>query len=193
LLTLYLGGCSWQSDNAEHFIGPMLFRYSAPPIGKAYVGQVIRFGISAEAGINWGLSIGLLDRVAVTPLVSTPGKTVQAQSIPQWVMPLGHSRTPEAGRWNFCLVYCRVERKAGIFFISRTIHGAEMVVGGEANAFSIGIVSRTLFTPPDDAIAKLHYERARPLESQAMVWFDIPERGDLPSGLLKEITYDNAH
>lgn len=193
LLVPFFSACVWRTDDAEHYIGPVLFRYAAPPIGKAYVGQMVRLGLSAEAGTSWGLALGVSERIAVAPLVAATSKNDQPPSHNRWRVPLSFSQTPTAGEWNFSLLYLHVEREPGSFFISRTIHGAEIVLGEEANAFSIGIVSRTLFTPPDNTISKLHYERARPLESQAKVWLDVPEHGDLPSDLIKEITHGNAH
>jgi len=34
LLTLLLNACAWRAGDAEHYIGPILFRYSAPPNGR---------------------------------------------------------------------------------------------------------------------------------------------------------------
>lgn len=193
LLTLLLSACVLKTRDTEHYLGPVMFRYAAPPKGNAYVGQVVRLGLSTEVGRSWGVSLGMSERIAVTPLVSSAEKKNQIINHSRWLMPLSFFQTPTAGEWNFSLLYLRVEREPGIFFISRTIYGAEIVVGEEANAFSVGTVSRTIFTPPDNAISKLHYERDRPLKALAKVWFNVAERNDLPSDLIKEITHDNKH
>lgn len=193
LIAPFFSACVWRGVDAEHYIGPVLFRYVTPSNGNAYVSQVVRFGVAAEAGTSWGIALGMSERIAVTPQFAPTGKKDQRARHNRWLMPLSFSQTPTSGEWNFSLLYLRVEREPGIFFISRTTHGAEIVVGEEATAFSLGTVSRTLFTPPDNAISKLHFERARPLKSLAKVWLEVPEHGDLPSDLIKEKTHDNAH
>lgn len=187
LLAPFFTACVWRADDAEHYIGPVIFRYSAPPNGNAYVGQVVRLGVSAEAGTSWGIALGASERITVAPLVIPATNKDQTSSHGRWMMPLSFSPTPTVGKWNFSLLYLRVARDPGSFFLSRAIQGAEIVFGEEANALSVGIAHRTLFTPPDNAISRLRFDDNRPLESRATVWLDVPEHDGLPDSLLKEI------
>ncbi|CAG1000609.1 hypothetical protein GPROT1_03843 [Gammaproteobacteria bacterium] len=180
LLALLLNACVWRSGDADHYLGPVLFRYSTPPNRKAYVGQVVRLGLSAEAGNNWGIVLGVSERITVAPLLAATGQQDRDAAQYRWLMPLGFEQTPAADEWNLSLLYLRVEHGPGRFFLSRSIHGAEFALGEEANALTVGYARRTLFTPPDNAISRLRFDDSRPLASQATVWLDLPEHGSLP-------------
>jgi len=188
LIAPFFSACAFRSGNTEQYIGPVLFRYAMPPNNNAYVSQIVRLGPSAEAGISWGVAMGMSERITVAPVIAATRQKEQTANSSHWLMPLSFSQTPAAGEWNFSLLYLCVEREPGSFFLSRTITGVEIVFGEEANALTVGFAHRTLFTPPDNAISSLHFENARPLESQATVWLDVPEHGNLPDSLLKEIT-----
>jgi hypothetical protein len=41
-VALAVTGCAWRSGTVEHYLGPVSFRYTSPPCGKAYVSQIIR-------------------------------------------------------------------------------------------------------------------------------------------------------
>ncbi len=63
LLAPFFSACAFRSGDMEHYIGPVLFRYAMPPNGNAYVGQVVRPGLSAEAGTSWGIAMGVSERI----------------------------------------------------------------------------------------------------------------------------------
>ena len=186
-VALLSSGCAWRMGNVEHYIGPVLFRYVGPPSGKAYVSQVIRYGISAEAGSEWGVSVGVSERIAVAPLPLPDGEARPPAPAPRWSTPLSLLRAPAANNWNLSVIYLRVEGLPRPHLVSRTIYGAEILVGSEVNALSVGAVWRTLFTPPENAFSMVHFDTSRPLEARAWVWFDAPERSVPISELLKEI------
>lgn len=187
LLAPFFSACAFRSGNMEHYFGPVLFRYAMPPNGNAYVSQVIRPGLAAEAGASWGIAMGLSERITVSPVIVATEKKEQPATRNHWLMPLAFSQTPTAGEWNFSLFYLRIEHEPGSFFLSRAIRGAEIVYGEEANNLTVGFAHKTLFTPPDNAMSKLRFEDAHPLESKATVWLDVPGHSGLPDSLLKEI------
>ena len=187
LLAMLASACSWRSGGVEHYVGPVLFRYSAPPKGHAYVGQVIRLGIAAEAGTDWGIAVGAAERIAVLPVAFKEGQTKPKDELFRWLTPLNPVTSPSADDWHFSLIYLRVERPPSGFFISRSIYGAELVVGKETNAISMGAVSRNGFVPVADAFSMLHFESHRPMEARAKVWSDVSKQGEFPADLLEEI------
>lgn len=183
-----LSACVWRTGTADHYFGPVWFRYTAPPAGKAYVGQVLRVGLGLEGGTNWGFSLGVSNRTAIAPvLADTAGQGREARP-ESGSMPWGPGGTLKAGVWNFSPFYLRVQREPRVFFIARTLHGGEAVVGQDGNALTLGYARRTLFTPPDHAFARLRYDDGQPLEAEAAAWpgSEIP-----PSTLPRELTHEN--
>jgi len=177
-------GCAWRSGGVEHYIGPVSFRYVSPPSGKAYVGQVVRWGLSTEGGSSWGISVGMSERIGVAPLSSS--KIKSKSRLPRWSMPLSLVQTPAENQWHWSLFYLRVEDMPPPVFFSRSVCGLEAVMGQEVTTFSIGLAHRTLSTPPEQAFSTLHFETARPMETRAKVWSGGTENNGLPADLLNE-------
>lgn len=181
------GGCTWRSNGVEHYIGPVAFRYASPPKARAYVGQVVRWGIATEGGSSWGIALGRSERITVEPISSTDKERIPATERPRWQVPSGFFQLPGEGDWNLSLIYLRVDAVAVPTFFCRTIYGAEAVAGNETIAFSIGAVTRTQFSPPKNAFSKLHFDSARPMDAVGRVWPDISESSIPSSDLLREI------
>ncbi len=186
MVPLFAGCVRW-SGSTEYFLGPVLYRYITPVDGKAYVGQVVRLGPWIETGANWGLTLGVSDRITVDPKVASV-KRGTLVSRNRWLAALSFSPAQIAGAWRCSPLYLRIDRDAQDYFISRTMAGGEITFGKEANAFTVGYARTTLFTPPADALAKLHFKDNRPLEAEASVWFDVTEPGDLSESLIQEAT-----
>jgi len=101
-------------------------------------------------------------------------------------MPLSPFQAPAPGQWNLSLLYLRVDREPRAFFLSRTIYGAEILLGEETNALTVGAARRTRHTPPDNAFLMLHFESSRPMDARAKFWFDVPETGAVPGAAPRE-------
>src|SRR5262245_42517768 len=56
LLALVPVGCALRVGNVEHYIGPVLFRFRPPDAAVAAVSQVVRVGLAAEGGHQWGIA-----------------------------------------------------------------------------------------------------------------------------------------
>lgn len=185
-LASFSSGCAWRSGQAEHYIGPVWFRYVTPPTGKAYVSQVVRYGIATEAGPSSGIALGMSERITVAPISSGGKRSGTDIKAPRWSMPLSIAPAATESSWNLSLLYLRIEDMPAPVFHSRTTYGVEAVVGTEATAFSIGAVTRTLSTPPGNAFSKLHFQTAHPMDARAKVWPDVSELGVSPAELLRE-------
>ncbi len=169
--SLLCGGCAWRSGNTEHYWGPVLFRYAAPPQGKAYVSEQRHFVLLIESGRQWGISLGWKTRVAVAPqrvedTLSSQGRV----SSWLWSKPLSLFGGPEEGAWNLSLVYLRGERVPEPEFLSRSIYGVELGIGAETNALSLGTSRTTEARPHDNAMYSFRYDSRRPLETLFQVW-----------------------
>lgn len=187
LLVVFINGCVLHGSYSDHYFGPVFFRYSAPPISKAYVDQIFHFGILAEVGKTCGLTLGVLDRVEVSPILGDVYKKTENNS---WQVSQFFSEKPPPNQWNFSLLYLRVDRANKGFFIDRTIKGVEILVGKEHNLLNIGYANKTLLSPPENAFSKFQYNQNNPLNTQAIVWFDTTTEKELPVNLLQEIRND---
>lgn len=186
LISVLLSGCSLQTIDAEYYIGPVAFQYIAPPKGKAYVDQVMRFGIATEAGTNWGVTLGILERISVIPItVKSPQFTSINES---QASPWSLFAAPLINDWKLSLFYLCIERHADDYFLYRSVYGAELVVGMEISNLSLGAVRRTVFKPPDNAFSSLHFKSNHPMQAQARVWIDEHQSNNFPPELLEEIT-----
>jgi len=182
-----VGGCAWRSGNTEHYWGPVLFRYIAPPTGKAYVSEQAHFLLSFEGGRQWGISLGWKTRVAVAAK-RTGGKPADGQSSPnwEWSKPLSLFGGVREGGWNLSLLYLRGEHIPSPELVSRSVLGSELGIGAEANTFSVGLSNTTEVHPTDNAFHVLRYDGHRPMETL----FQISrfKEGEFPPMLIEEET-----
>jgi hypothetical protein len=186
-LAVSFGGCVWRSDNGDHYFGPALFRFSAAD-GRAQVGQVVRVGFAAETGDSWGISLGWAERTAIAPEVRTNKPQGRGHGQVRYFTPLSSAEAPQPDQWHFSPLYLRVEHEPNILFLSRTIWGAEFLLGREMNTVTLGIARKTRFLPPGNAFSVVHFESTRPLKARATVWPVIDPRGAVPTDLIEEIT-----
>ena len=169
--SVLIGGCAWRAENTEHYFGPVLFRYAAPPQANAHVSEQRHLLVLIEAGQQWGVSVGWNTRVAVSPRRGDGGLRESEKAPPwRWSMPLGLFGSPEEGRWNLSLIYLVGERVPSAEFVSRSTIGARMGIGSEVKALSIGAVRETQLRPRSDAVYALSYDSRRPLETNFQVW-----------------------
>lgn len=168
-LGFLLAGCAMRLHGVEHYVGPVVFRYSDPDAGSSYVSQVARIGVFIEGGTQWGVALGYAERVAVAPR-RVEGTGTEEQAVPRWVRPFSLVRPPEPGRWNLSLLYLRVAPAATPLFVRREAFGLEATAGPEAVALSIGVAIRTWSEVPDNAMVRLHFDASRPLQTRLRVW-----------------------
>src|SRR6266478_2642247 len=67
LLLLLASSCAIRSATADHYVGPVLYRRGTPCRDGADVTEVVQVGGAAETGREWGVSLGVIERVAATP------------------------------------------------------------------------------------------------------------------------------
>jgi len=184
-LLLLASGCALRTGDTERYFGPVLFRFSDPRSAAAHVSQVRRLGVIGEAGTQWGLGAGYAERIAVAPLRLEGADASPGRAAPRWSRPLSLWPAPEPGRWNLSLLYLQVTAAPAPVMVSRTVYGIEATAGADALALSVGAVSRTWSRVPDNALVRLHFSAARPLQSSLRVWAGA-EDADLPPDLLLE-------
>jgi hypothetical protein len=153
------GGCAWRSGGAEHYLGPVMFRHTAGAGGEAVVSQVRSLGLLAEGGRQWGLTLGMLDRITVAPRTA-PGPVWTALGVGPLV--------PE--RWHLSLAYLRGIGVPAAPLVVRRLYGAQLAAGVEATALSVGVIVRADMRPPDDAVTLLEFDAASPLRARLTVW-----------------------
>jgi len=179
LVLALLGGCAWRANGTEHYLGPSLFRHGDGEDGRAIVSQVRTLtGLQAEGGRQWGLALGVTDRIAAAP--SAGGGSVATE----WSA-LGLGRL-DPHRWHFSPFYLRGERVPAPGLVVRRLYGAQIAAGEEVRALSVGIVSRAHVVPFEDAVWLLQFHSTDPLATRFVLW--RPVDGALPfPRILEEI------
>jgi hypothetical protein len=151
--------------DVEHYVGPVLFRFRPPDETVGAVTQVIRLGVSGEAGRQWGVAAGVVDRVAVV------AQSADAPAMrPRWTTPLSLLSPPSPGAWNVSLLYLRVDGMPRPTFVARRMYGAEMAAGAETNALSVGWTARTRVEPRDHSFSVLRFDSRRPMDAGSVTW-----------------------
>ena len=163
---LVLSGCAVRMGDVEHYVGPVLFRFRPPDATVGAVTQVVRFGVAGEAGSQWGVAAGVVDRVAVVAQPATGSSPGRAR----WTTPLSVLSPPSPREWNVSLLYLRVEGLARPTLVMRRTYGAEITAGAETSALSIGLTARTRVEPPDHSFSALRFDSRRPMDAVSMTW-----------------------
>lgn len=175
LLALGLSSCTIRTRTADHYFGPVLYRRGEPCRDGADVTQVVQLGGAMEAGRQWGLSLGLVDRVSARP---------RDAAIP---CPHEPASPEDRRRWRFSPLYVRFEGQEPPRFVHRSVLGTQAVAGPEAGAVSLGAISATLFVPPPDAFCSMHYDASDPTGLRFTVWNVRPGDAVLEEDILKEV------
>jgi hypothetical protein len=136
---------------------------------------VVQFGGAAEAGRQWGLSLGFIDRVAATPRDGIAPCPAEAGS--------GDDRR----QWHFSPLYKRFDDREPPRFVHRSVVGTQAVAGPEGGALSLGAISATLFTPPPDAFCSFRYDASDPTGMRFTVWNVRPGNPVPEEDILKEV------
>jgi hypothetical protein len=169
LWTLTATGCVWRTERAEHYFGPTLLRtVSACDAGAAVV-QARHLGVVGEAGRQWGVAIGVADRVAVVPRVGTPA----GDACGHWAG-IGGPASTTPGRWTLSPLYARWDKPAEPALVRRVLWGAQLAAGTELTALSLGVVSRTQLVPIGDGVYAVTFDSTRPMETRFTVWPYVP-------------------
>jgi hypothetical protein len=180
-LALLTAGCAVRTGTADYYLGPMLHR-TAARCGETQVSQVLHIGALAEIGRQTGVAFGVVERVAVTPAQAEERECGNADA----TAPGGTVPRAQTDRWSFSPFFLRVPRRGEPRLVRRGITGAQLAVGPESTAVSLGGVFTTFVYPPDDAFGSVRFDAARPMETRLMVW---TVRDDAPvpeSSILEE-------
>jgi hypothetical protein len=182
------GGCAWRSGGVEHYLGPVLFRYNEPRADTAATHQVIAVGALAEGGSQWGLSLGVVQRTTVSPRFIGSTESAPSTRPVSWSSPFGALGQAEPGRWQLSLFYLRLTAAETAGLVARRLYGAQVVVGRELNAASIGMTAVTRVHMPDDALVLVDYDARAPMSAVFSVW-PVGREQELPlSNVLEEVT-----
>ncbi len=180
-------GCAVRMRGSEHYFGPVLFRYAAPPAARAYVSEVRALGALLEAGTQWGVSLGDFRRVA---LAAAEGECASDPSMPsawRWTRLEPWDPNPTPGSWHLSLFHLQGEGVRAPCFVRRVNAGLALTFGAEVNALSLGFTARTHMTPPADALSLLHFDASHPLDSQLTVWEVAPDAPLPVESILEEV------
>jgi len=174
-IVVALSSCAIRTSTADHYLGPVFYRRGEPCRDGAEVTEVVQVGAAAEAGRQWGLSLGYLARVAAVPRDGhAPCPASQAAS-------------DDRRRWHFSPLYTRFDDREAPRFVHRSVVGTQAVAGPESSALSLGAVSATLFTPPPDAFCSFRYDASDPTGMRFTVWTVRPGEPVPEDEILKEV------
>lgn len=166
----------------------MLFRFGLSAGGGSATSQIVAVGLFGEVGRQWGLSFGVVDRIAVSPTYMNGANPDSTQAGPHWSM-AGGARGPLIPlRWHFSPFYLRVEDPGLPVLVARRLYGVQIAAGPEARAASLGVVSLVRVDVPDDAISLIDYNSEMPMAARVRVWRAGPhdDLSSMPS--LQEIS-----
>ncbi len=169
-----LPACAWRSDAGEHYFGPVLYRTAFDAKSRTEVAEVVHVGLLGEAGRQVGLSLGVVRRLAAS---STTEAGVDAASA---------STVIDAPHWAFSPFYVKLTRTGRPRFVRRAIYGMQAAFGAEVRALSAGVVTRTLFEPPPDAISSLRFEADSPMQTRLRIW-SVPPGTPLPDSTVTDV------
>jgi hypothetical protein len=167
--------CAIRAPGADRYVGPVLYRETPRCRPDGTVVQTAHVGLLVEAGTQWGMSVGLADRVAVAPAPEAgrdcpPPGNGRATAL---AIPLGTG--PD--RWHLSPVYLLRSTASPPLFVRRRGLGVRAGLGVEARTLSVGAVSTTVFTPPPDAFSTLSFSGGAPLRARLHVWRELPADG----------------
>jgi hypothetical protein len=186
---LLVMGCAVRTGDTELYLGPVLFRYSGACRDETAISQIVQAGAVVEAGRQWGVTVGLAERIAATAAdgrpAPAPGEACAEQA--RWTAPVSIPFSLAPRRWIFSPIYLRCRGCAAPAFVVRSAAGVQAVAGPEASALSLGLTTRTLATPPRDAFWLLRFDARRPMETRFTVWSASPGVGQAPERILDEV------
>jgi hypothetical protein len=191
---LLVMACAVRVGDAEHYVGPVLFRYSGACRTDPAISQVVQAGVVGEAGRQWGMTLGVWERIAAT---AADGLRAAEPAEPcedgvRWTAPLSIPFTLAPRRWTFSPIYLRCDGCGAPAFVARTAAGVQAVAGPEASALSVGVTTRTLATPPDDAFWVLRFDARRPMETRFTVWPMSPGADRVAERVLDAVRKEEA-
>ena len=188
IATLTLHGCAWRSGAAEHYLGPVLFRYSPSLEDRPAISQVVAMGVFGEGGRQWGLSLGVVARITISPRLLDGTEPVATPNSPRWSTPLNPLGSPVPGRWNFSPFYLRVDRVQLPGLVARRLYGLQLVAGPEIHAVSLGMTSLMRVEVPNDAIALVRFDAHAPLAARFSMWRTRPDYNLPLTEILEEMS-----
>jgi len=171
LLSLLAGtlfsGCAWRTADTTHHFGPVVFRFSPPRASAGGVSDLVHVGPLVEAGAQWGVSLGVMERITVVPATAgSPASPSRAEPPLRW--PAFGALEPE--RWHVSLLYVRIPTPSAPALILRRLYGAELTIGAETRSASLGWTSRLLVHLPEDAVSVARFDGQRPMTSVFVSW-----------------------
>lgn len=171
-------GCVWRGENADHYVGPLLFgsrQYSAK---IASLEEQIHFPIVIESGKQWGLSVGVLRHITATPnVIGEQDATIShsTKEISRSLLSLPVTKT-----LTLSLFYLRIDRAADSEFIIRSLIGVQGSVGEEGNFLSAGLSTTRQFTPHHEGTYLLCHDSHRPFETTFVVFKNSAQFSPMP-------------
>jgi hypothetical protein len=166
LPAVLLAGCAWRSASAEHYLGPVFFRYRDAGAAGPEISQIVAVGVLGEAGRQWGLSIGVIERTVVSPLDKTETPTA-TRNPGRYSLFTGVTRP---GHWGLSPLYYRVQTARPPGLVVRRLHGLQLGAGPEVRGVSLGMVSLARLDAPDNAIAVVRYDARAPMNARFSLW-----------------------
>ena len=169
--------CAWRSQEAEHYFGPVMYRYVTPGSGKAYLSEQIHFPFLFETGDQWSFTIGLNRRLVASPIVIKKFRKGKVDStLWKWTKPLALLPDPAEGEWGVSLIYLRGDGLKESNLFSRAQYGASMGFGNEARNLSLGVASKVELRPVQEGVYLLEYDSNRSNETRYEIWVDSFEQ-----------------
>lgn len=159
-----LAGCTWHGTRADYVFGPALVRYQ-PPHGatRAAFLETRQFPLALEAGSQWGITVGGLERFTVAAREQKTGDSFHV-SVPN------ESRRPARVPWAWSFFYFPARFDRAREFTSRGRIGITAGAGAESLGLALGYGRTTRLAPIGDGVYRLDYHAAHAPETVFVVW-----------------------
>lgn len=175
----FINGCAVRTSQAEYYFGPVLYTTGQQATVQSMSEQT-HFPFLAEAGTQWGLSIGVIRRVRAIPLIlnaaGLPAPSNQLEHLTSWGGIQLSSNT------FLSLFYLRATPSEPPEFLARSIVGASIGVGSEQNTLTAGIKYVTEFRPLTSGIHRLCYQSGAPGRMNYVVAERVESLSQFPCG-----------
>jgi len=189
LLALCGAGCALRTSHGHDYFGPTLLRVG-DDTSNAEWSETRQIGLVLEAGTQWGLSFGSVDRFQATAIEGPPAADERPQEpVARWERWLGTLRPIGNDGWCFSPFWARGHDVPKPEFVRRRLVGAQAIAGREGAALSLGWVMRTNLWPRRDALSSFLFDDAHPDATRFLAW-PAGDGDALPTGpILEEVQF----
>lgn len=161
-------GCVWRGDSADHYIGPLFYGPLQTSAKVGHIDEQVHFPILIETGRQWGVSLGIMRRIAASPRIINPSQPLDQLATPEIVRQF--LSIPITRRLAFSPLYLRIDRRTNPEFKIRSLVGFQTSGGEDGYFLSAGLATTREFIPRHVGPYMLCHESRNPLDTTLVIY-----------------------